>query len=82
MSAFDRMIELEHDLPTAYRVQTRSMASIRLDDSPLPEYIEAELSLVDQLTSARLFTRYGDSWGLTPGSKLWEWTQQIIEENI
>lgn len=83
MEALNRLIELEKSPPKSHAgVKTQTKATIRLDNSPLYEYIEVTLGSTDQPISARLYTRYGEDQLIPHGTKLWEWVEEIIEENF
>lgn len=80
MNALDKLIELEGNLPEAVTVTTATTVKIRLDRSPVHNYIEAEVGTLSGLPiMARLYT--GDDSILIPyGGALWEWVSRVIDE--
>jgi hypothetical protein len=83
MSAIDRLVELEKRPPKTFSgVKVRTIATIRLDNSPVYEYIEVEIGGLDNVVSARLYDHHEDSISIPYGGKLWAWVEETVASEI
>lgn len=79
LKALDRLIYLEKNLPANHGVKITHTATIRLDLSPVYDYVEVRLNDYNEVLEADL--HHGDeSAFIPPASPLYAWVEDVIAQ--